>query len=50
MLAGVLLNGCVMNWQAQSAPPAQVIQSSGETALRVTLNAGGNVVIRDPWV
>jgi len=50
MLAGVLLNGCVMNWQAQSAPPAQVIQTSGETALRVTLNAGGNVVIRDPWV
>ena len=50
MLAAVLLNGCVMNWQAQSAPPAQVIQSSGETEIRVTLNAGGNVVIRDPWV
>ncbi len=50
MLAAVLLNGCVMNWQAQSAPPAQVIQSSGETEIRVTLNAGSNVVIRDPWV
>ena len=50
MLAAVLLNGCVMNWQAQSAPPAQVIQSSGETEIRVTLNAGSNAVIRDPWV
>ena len=50
MLAAVLLNGCVMNWQAQSAPPAQVIQSSGESEIRVTLNAGNSVVIRDPWV
>lgn len=50
MLAAALLNGCVMHWQAQSAPPAQVIQSSGETEIRVTLNAGSNVVIRDPWV
>ncbi len=50
MLAAVLLNGCVMNWQAQSAPPAQVIQSSGETEIRVTLNAGSSAVIRDPWV
>jgi len=39
-----------MTWQAQSAPPAQVIQSSGESEIRVTPNAGSNVVIRDPWV
>jgi hypothetical protein len=39
-----------MNWQAQSAPPAQVIQSSGESEIRVTLNAGNSVVIRDAWV
>lgn len=50
MLAAALLNGCVMHWHAKSAPPAQVIRSSGETEIRVTLNAGSNVVIRDPWV
>ena len=44
MLAAVLLNGCVMNWQAQSAPPAQVIESSGESEIRVTLNAGNSLV------
>lgn len=50
MLAALLLNGCVMNWQAQPAPPAQVIQSSGESEIRVTLNSGVNVIVRDPWV
>ena len=50
MLVAVLLSGCVMNWQAQSAPPEQVIQSSGESEIRVTLDAGNSVVVRDPWV
>jgi hypothetical protein len=50
VLAALLLNSCVMNWQAQNAAPAQVIQSSGESRIRVTLNNGINVVIRDPWV
>ena len=39
-----------MNWQAQPAPAAQVIQASGESEIRVTLTSGINVVIRDPWV
>ena len=42
--------GCVMNWQTQPAAPAEVIQSSGESEIRVTLTSGINVVIRDPWV
>ena len=42
--------GCVMNWQAQPAPPAEVIQASGESEIRVTLISGASVVIRDPWV
>jgi len=46
----LLLNGCVTNWQAQSAAPAQVIQSSGESEIRVTLTSGAKMVIRDPWV
>ena len=50
MLAVLLLNGCMMNWQAQPAAPAEVIQSSGESEIRVTLTTGANVVIRDPWV
>ena len=50
MMMALVLNGCVMNWQAQPAPPAQVIQSSGESEIRVTLNSGVNVIVRDPWV
>lgn len=46
----VLLNGCVMNWQAQAGSPAQVIQSTGESEVRVTLNSGSNVLMQDPWV
>jgi hypothetical protein len=50
VLATILVAGCVMNWQAQTATPAQVSQSSGESEIRVTLNTGTNVVVRDPWV
>jgi hypothetical protein len=50
MVLMTLQAGCVMNWQAQPAPPAQVIQATGESQVRVTLNSGLNVVIRDPWV
>ena len=46
----LLLNGCVTNWQAQSAAPAQVIESTGETELRVTLKSGTNTVLQDPGV
>lgn len=50
MLGALLLSGCFMNWQAQPAAPAEVIQSSGESEIRVTLTSGTRVVIRDPWV
>jgi len=39
-----------MNWQAQPAPPAEVIRSTGESEVRVTMNSGTSVVLRDPAV
>ena len=50
MLGALLLSGCVMNWQAQPAPPAEVIRSTGESEVRVTMNSGTSVVLRDPAV
>lgn len=50
LLALLLLNGCVMQWQAQSAPPAQVIRTTGESEVRVTLKSGPSVILQDPWV
>ncbi len=50
MLLAVLQAGCITSWQTQSAAPAQVIQASGESEIRVTLNSGTSVVLRDPWV
>jgi len=46
----VLLTGCATNWQAQQAAPQQVVESTGETEVRVTLKSGTNAVIRDPGV
>lgn len=46
----LLLNGCATNWQAQEAAPQQVIETTGETEVRVTLKSGTKAVIRDPGV
>lgn len=50
MLLAVLQAGCITSWQTQPAAPAQVIQTSGESEIRVNLNSGTSVVLRDPWV
>jgi hypothetical protein len=47
MLGALLLSGCVMSWQAQPAPPAEVIRSTGESEVRVTMNSGTSVVLRE---
>lgn len=46
----IVLNGCVTNWQAQEAAPRQVIESTGETEVRVTLKNGTSSIVRDPAV
>jgi hypothetical protein len=49
-LAALVLTGCMTTWQAQQAPPAQLIGMTGETDVQVTLTSGAQTVLRDPGV
>lgn len=43
----ILLAGCATRWEAQTAPPAEVLKLSGGNALLVTLRYGGQVELLD---
>jgi hypothetical protein len=49
-MATMVLAGCVTNWQPQQAPPAQLIEATGETRVQVRLASGIRVVLRDPGI
>lgn len=49
-LTACLLTGCVTTWQPQAAAPTELLATSGETEVRVTLTTGAKVVLRDPGV
>lgn len=50
MLMVGLLTGCVTTWQPQPVTPARLLETTGETEVRITLTSGTNVVLRDPGV
>ena len=50
MMATMVLTGCVTTWEPQPVTPARLLETTGETEVRVTLSSGTKVVLRDPGV
>jgi len=50
ILMACLLTGCVTTWQSQPVTPTQLLETTGETEVRVTLTSGTRIVLRDPGV
>ena len=50
MMATMVLTGCVTTWRTQQVAPAQLLATTGESEVRVTLTGGVKVVLRDPGV